>query len=261
MKPKVRLHIFLARRALVGVILRSGPSKWTEMIRWDLQRGTFERGQWFHGSIYPERCDLSPMGDKFIYFVGQWKARNEADGYAATWTAVCEPPYFTAQTLWPKGDTWGGGGSFIDNDTVLVGTGATHPNHPAGRLRIHTGRCLDADEKRERDGWFRGDGKLWRKPNPIAKLVLTTPHRTYEQRTKLMPYSLVHPTSGEVKFQFEAHWADWDAHGRLISAHGGQLRRIALAGHRITDWSLLADFTDDKFQPVPPLTPKSNRRP
>ena len=71
-KASVRLQVFLARRALVAVILRTGPSKWTEMIRWDVQRDTFERGQWFHGSIYPERGDLSPMGDKFLYFVGKW---------------------------------------------------------------------------------------------------------------------------------------------------------------------------------------------
>ena len=229
------------------------------MIRWDVQRDTFERGQWFHGSIYPERCDLSPMGDKFLYFVGKWDPYSENDGYAATWTAVSEPPYFTATTLWPQGDTWGGGGSFIDNDTVLVGSDATHPKHPADRLRVETGHCLSPDQKRERDGWFRGDDKQWRKPNTAAKLMLTTPNRTYDQRNRLMPYSLSHTKSGEVKFQFEAHWADWDQHGRLISAQGGQLLSIALTGRRIPEWSLLADFTADTFRRVPPLTPVSSR--
>jgi hypothetical protein len=33
-----------------------------------------EGGQWFHGKIYPEKCDLSPSGGRLVYFGGKFRA-------------------------------------------------------------------------------------------------------------------------------------------------------------------------------------------
>ncbi len=133
------MFVLLARQANVGVILRRGPTKWFHVTLWDTQKDAFEGGQWFRGRIYPERCDVSPDGKLFLYFAGKFRQRDVARGYGTTWTAVSRPPYLTALALWPIGDTWGGGGVFLDDRTVLISTSSpsfgarNHPDHPRAR--------------------------------------------------------------------------------------------------------------------------------
>jgi hypothetical protein len=112
------MFVHLARQAHVGVILRRGPTKWWRVTLWDTGSDNFEGGQWFHGHIYPERCDVSPDGKLFLYFAGKFRHRD----VARTWTAVSRPPYLTALALWPIGGTLGGRGVFVDDLTALVDT-------------------------------------------------------------------------------------------------------------------------------------------
>lgn len=109
--PQVRLHLFHARDAMTSVILRQGPTRLWRMILWDRETDTFQDGQWLKLKVYPERCDLSPDGRHFLYFTldGQWSQPTKG-----CYTVICRPPYFTALRLYPQGDTWGGGGYFID---------------------------------------------------------------------------------------------------------------------------------------------------
>ncbi|MCP5086024.1 MAG: hypothetical protein GY952_04355 [Rhodobacteraceae bacterium] len=110
--PIIRLHLFFATDNSKAVILRQGPSKTFRMVLWDRADDTFEDGQWLKHKVYVDRCDLSPDGEHFVYFAldGRWKA--EAKG---SYTAISRPPYFTALALFPQGDTWGGGGCFLDS--------------------------------------------------------------------------------------------------------------------------------------------------
>src|SRR6516162_6940589 len=103
---KANLFVILARNAPCGVIFRRGPSKQVLVIKWSLRNDTFEGGQWLKGRIYERRCDLSPSGEKLIYFAGNYRSKNGP----LTWTAVSRTPYLTALAMWPKGDAWGGGG-------------------------------------------------------------------------------------------------------------------------------------------------------
>src|SRR5438445_305998 len=96
-----KLAVILAREAKVAVILRRGPTRRVELILWDTKNDGFQRGQWFHGRIYEERCDLSPDGTKFIYFASKYGPKRDAD-MPDTWTAISKPPYFTALALWPS---------------------------------------------------------------------------------------------------------------------------------------------------------------
>jgi hypothetical protein len=66
-----RLFVVLAREAPIGVILRRGPAAWYHVILWHTDTDHFERGAWFKGRIYEERCDLSPDGQLFLYFALQ----------------------------------------------------------------------------------------------------------------------------------------------------------------------------------------------
>lgn len=115
--PQVRLHLFHARDAMTSVILRQGPTRVWRMILWDRATDTFQDGQWLKHKVYPERCDLSPDGRHFLYFAldGQWNAPTKG-----SYTAISQPPYFTVLRLFPQGDTWGGGGVFIDNRRFCI---------------------------------------------------------------------------------------------------------------------------------------------
>jgi hypothetical protein len=115
--PTLRLHLSFAKENDRAVILRQGPSKLFRMILWLRETDTFEDGQWLKHKVYVERCDLSPDGRHFLFFAldGQWG--SEAGG---SYTAISRPPFFTALVLHPQGDTWGGGGTFLSNETYAV---------------------------------------------------------------------------------------------------------------------------------------------
>jgi hypothetical protein len=154
-----RIYAILARDEPVGVIFRRGPSKQVLLIRWNIRDDTFEIGQWFRGRIYERRCDLSPNGKLLIYFASKQKPP------LFTWTAISQPPYFTALALWPKGDCWNGGGWFVTDKKIKLNHGmleaALHPDFRPGPIKV-AGLAESGGEERtvwdivrQRDGWER----------------------------------------------------------------------------------------------------------
>ncbi|MFQ1699420.1 hypothetical protein ACJ5NV_02380 [Loktanella agnita] len=119
--PTITLHLYLAAAAERGVILRQGPSRHFCMIGWDTQTDSFDIGQWVKQKIYTERCDISPDGRHFLYFILNGKWCTPAQG---THTVISRVPYFSALALYPQVDTWGGGGFFIDDETYHIETAA-----------------------------------------------------------------------------------------------------------------------------------------
>lgn len=69
---RTRLDILFAREAPRAVILRRGPRRHFHLIAWDLRKDRFEHGQWMKGHV--RLCDLSPDGDKLIYWAHQYHA-------------------------------------------------------------------------------------------------------------------------------------------------------------------------------------------
>lgn len=139
MTPKnpvpARLFVLLAREAHVGVILRRGPSDWVQMIRWDTKNDHFTLGQWFHGRIYEQKCDLSPNGRLFVYCAYKPGNQKRNPDYGDRWTAISQPPNFTALALWPHNNTMGGGGFFYNqNEMLLNHLGDNQDIHPKYRL-------------------------------------------------------------------------------------------------------------------------------
>src|SRR6185295_18250857 len=83
-KESGRLFVIMARESKTAVIFRRGPSRWVQLIRWYTETDTFEPGQWFHGRIYEERCDLSPNGEHLIYFATKhqnWRTPDKLVGW------------------------------------------------------------------------------------------------------------------------------------------------------------------------------------
>ena len=63
-----RIFGIIALHAPVVAVIRRGPSDWMHVSRWDLETPAYEPGAWLRGTIYPQRCDLSPDGRWFSYF-------------------------------------------------------------------------------------------------------------------------------------------------------------------------------------------------
>ncbi|MBL4592938.1 MAG: hypothetical protein JKX68_03870 [Flavobacteriales bacterium] len=109
-----RIFFLLAREANKAIIFRRGPTKWTQMIVWDLDENTLEFGQWTKIKLSPRRCDLSPNGEYLIYYDDQFEGIST--------TAISKPPYWETLCKWKhkySGPNLGYGGGLFKSDTEL----------------------------------------------------------------------------------------------------------------------------------------------
>lgn len=283
-EPATRLFALVARDVRVAVVLRRGPSKQVELLRWDLARDDVVAGQWLSGRIYNERCGRSPRGDLFVYFCGKFKAAID------TFTAISRPPYFTALALWPAHGTWGGGGFFAADRRVILDYASVVPELNGGRTippDLEIGTIVDyraqhgADAPDANQGWHlraRGvDGEP--PPGSAMRVVFAEPwihERPYPMRPKLAlerswlgmfevngpnsvySYRLVERRSDGAETHAEElgrlDWADWDHDGSLLLADRGCLWRRPFTGSlaRPGDTRLVADLRDHVFRNVLP---------
>lgn len=271
-RPSCTIHGLLASGAPAGVLLRRGPTMWTELVWWDTATDRFQRGQWFRGRIYTRRCDISPDGELFVYFAAKrGNARVLEGGYAETWTAVSRPPFYTALSLWPKGDSWDGGGWFAGPRELHLNHGCQaepHPRHPVPKsLRVHTNACGRGedlpifDDVVRAKGWVR-QGRhddepplravrgphAWVRRHPVADLALRMEFEGWDPAKPGGPlhfgFAITRTSDGEMLDVVDATWADWDQHGRLVYTSGGRLLAADPAGRRLAP-AVLVDLTAD----------------
>jgi hypothetical protein len=167
-----RLYFIVARKSPVAVVFRRGPTRQVELLRWDLATDQLTAGQWLKGRIYERRCDLSPSGDKLIYFAARYETSLR------TWTAVSRPPHLTALAFWPKGDAWGGGGLFDNEHRIRLNH---RPNEMMQEEGFRLAPSMEIVPLGEHPGWgeddpihhvrLRRDG--WRKVGPEPKVKAT----------------------------------------------------------------------------------------
>jgi hypothetical protein len=272
--PPCWLKVLLARKAPVGVIFRRGPSKWVQVIKWDTEKDAFEEGQWFHGRIYDERSDLSPSGRLMVYFAGKFNRQTlKSNAYTYAWTAVSKPPYLTALALWPKGDTYCGGGSFTTDRDLLLNhppeAATPHPNHlPIGlRVKPTTKRDVLLIRSSHQNSW---------------RVLQSLEYDYWERRTLLPAVMEKRSPSSNVKLRVERYfdpeeqwvcslvagqgkefsigigtWADFDKAGRLVFASEGKLFSAKLKNGRV-DPQEIRDFNQAKPKTVkaPPWATK-----
>ena len=262
LKEKCSLFVLLASEARVGVILRRGPSKWWRVSLWNTKTDQIEGGQWFHGSFYETRCDISPDGNLLLYFAGKYSPWEENRGYGSTYSAVSRPPYLTALSLWPNSGTWGGGGVFLDNQTVVLHQGTQHhPDHPPGPLKVLAHDSVPHKHPHARDGWCGAE------TSPPAKYF--SPYRkstgkvTLERTMYGFNCGCSYPksggslhtlsrASGEPIAAFQAYWADFDLDGVLVaSAGGGLFRGVVPRRNGPLLWHQIAALAEERFSPLP----------
>lgn len=224
-----RIFGYVAAEKRIAVVLRRGPSKMVEMLRWDLCTDTLERGQWLKGRVYDERCNLSPDGALFVYFAASFV------GAIPTYTAISRPPYFTALALWKEVGTWGGGGRFTSPTTVRMNgnygppdIGAFPPHYSMGEWSAIS---KDAPFPRESypARWLSVDKefKMSIKAHPVI-------HGTRLERLADIGYA---PGEAFVRYEYsisagrdsrnlgQLDWAEWDLNGDLLFAKDGCLWR------------------------------------
>jgi hypothetical protein len=278
--PDARLSFIIARKAPAAVIFRRGPSKQVALISWDMKTDQFEVGQWFHGRIYEDRCDLSPSGEKLLYFAASFK------GPYQTWTAVSRPPFLTALALWPHDDTWGGGGRFEDEDRIAIALhskllklaeGFTLPKKvQVESLGAEPGGNLPIPGRWKRDGWRLVqvpeeqiknplNSKLasrWIEFDPPYILAKTSPTSGLELRMIVVairerngPWWVIdHAVRDEEGHELmleRVDCADWEPSGDLVLSRGGKLFRVSFGRRkRFPHWPEpveIADFSALRF--------------
>ncbi len=288
-QPKTELFCILARNAPTAVIFRRGPSKRVLLIKWNLKNDMFEIGQWLKGRIYERRCDLSPKGEKLIYFAANWKYHKGP----GSWTAISKPPYLSAVAMWPKGDGWGGGGLLDSELTILL-------NHREGEMKLADDFFLGKNVKVRpfgehagwgeddpiyhtrliRDGWYVVQEGRVKKPDWYAKIVWVYQEpRVYEKKSPksktglalhmrikginerekswyLIDHEIVSNDGNSVLSLPRTSWADWDSNGDLLYADAGKLLRLPYSNKpenfNTDNVKEIADFNDLKFEEKAP---------
>jgi hypothetical protein len=112
-----RIFGIIALHAPVAAVIRRGPSDWMHLSRWDLETPAYEPGAWLRGTIYPQRCDLSPDGRWFSYFALNASAEWEL---GPTYIVISRLPWLTALAAWGIGSTWTRGMQFVEDRAVFA---------------------------------------------------------------------------------------------------------------------------------------------
>ena len=221
--------------------------------------------------MYERRCDLSPSGDKLLYFAATHSYQPHEDDYS--WTGVSKPPYFSAIYRWPKGDSWSGGGLFENENKILL-------NHHCSISLADGYRLNEKEVSVERLGLRVGED------NPIYRTRLIRDGWILNETSSVKTYEKTHPQSErqlimkqiEIKgwgkywwcrLDFEVQldhetilslpnisWADWDKNGDLLFADEGRLYRLknqAVLNNAAADKAMqIADFSNLTFKKIPP---------
>jgi hypothetical protein len=261
----------------MGVIFRRGPSGWVRLVKWHTDTDEIERGQWFHGRIYEKRCDLTPNGELLVYFAAKRSESQQSNlEYTTAWTAISKPPYLTALALWPKGDSWHGGGLFGNNKRLLLNhrpdVAKPHKDHMPQNLRVDPNAEAYGEDSPiydihlMRDGWklrqeletheikyalVTDKPEIYSKQHPKLEINLLMFNSTIKYRL-VSNYSLeLHESKDEYSID-GAEWADWDQRGRLVYTSEGKLFAADVDITGAYNPVQIADFNDDKPSQVPP---------
>jgi hypothetical protein len=89
--PPPRLKLFFAKKAPVCVIIRRGPSRYSQMVVWNTETDEITEGQWVKAKV--DYLTLNSLGTHAaIGMTARGRTTNQYLNYAV----FCRPPYFTA---------------------------------------------------------------------------------------------------------------------------------------------------------------------
>ncbi|HEY3780024.1 MAG TPA: hypothetical protein VGL56_02995 [Fimbriimonadaceae bacterium] len=257
-----RIDGILATEANRAVIFRRGPSKYCQMLIWDLNVDRVVPGQWLHGQVMTRKCDVSPNGRYLILAAADYRRTKRDFENLGGWTAVTRPPYFTAIALWLTGTTYNNGGIWLNNTNLGVNPPATIIKHifwkevrpPSKAITItELGvGIVDGEEKifsmrLKRRGWTTVGKHVMEKPfaNGRLRREIEWPHDRWS----------ILDRAGDVVRAWNPgddhwQWLDVDANDRVIFGEEGCL----WAWERIPngDPTMIADLNPNTFKAIPP---------
>ena len=219
-----RLTCIPAAAAPVVAVIRRGPSAWTQIGRWNIERATYEPGAWVRARIYEDRCDLSPDGRWLAYFSLRGSARPDWPA-GLTYIAISRLPWVRALAAWSTCGTWTRGVHFVDERRVWElgdpDVGDDAPVRKRFGMKVSGPLAYPIEHRR---GWRESDDSPRREARgpwdeQIDELVMTKSRPgdpDQELRRAITGYTLwtdsaEHPLP-------DVQWADWHADGRLLVA-------------------------------------------
>ena len=235
-RPGPRLFGIPATRAPIVAIIRRGPSDWCHVGRWDIAGGRYEPGSWIRGTLYPQKCDVSPDGRWFAYSA----MKPNADWAAGDiYEAVSRLPWLTALAAWNAGTTYTRGIHFtetpgssplgapdVGNDAPLLrryGLGLYRPVQYAVERRRGWVESADTPGRPTGGAWDDWRTVTMEKVQPRTDRPWTLSvtggyggHRTMPDWHDPVEYAVVR--DDDVFVLDDVQWADWDADGRLLVA-------------------------------------------
>jgi hypothetical protein len=271
-----RLFGIPALDAPVVAVLRRGPSDWCAVGRWDVASMTYEQGSWLRGTLYLQRCDLSPDARRLCYLAMKGRARW---GVGATYIAISNLPWLTALAAWSTCGTWTRG-LHLERDPSVWEVGESDEGELAP-LRDRVGLAVTRPASfavERRRGWRelpgtppRAEADVWdeRRADPLrlAKPRPGEPGVTLEvagrfaafrsgRETRAVAYRVV--ARGETLELDDVQWADWAQDGRLLVAtRAGELQVREVADPRVPA-GVVADLS--RLEPTPEAPPAAARR-
>ena len=239
-----------ATAADVVAVLRRGPSDWCHVGRWDIAARRYEPGSWLHGTLYPQRCDLSADGRYLCYFALKGNSTWELGD---TYIAISRLPWLTALAAWRTDGTWTRGAHFVADasrcDLGLPDAGDTNGLRGRYGLALTEPAAYPVERRR---GWretpdtpARAPGDVWdekrsdeitmARPQPepargrppwargtrpwLAVSGGYAAHRGLPQHYHPPRYELRDSPAGSVLERLgEVQWADWARGGELLTA-------------------------------------------
>ena len=108
----------MAASAPAALVIVRGSSDWVHLVGWDTSHDTITPGAWFHGRIDAPRCDLSPDGRLLVCKL--YKGNRASTEYTDCGTAISRSPWLHALAVWPMGTTYGGGGRFVGEPSLVL---------------------------------------------------------------------------------------------------------------------------------------------
>lgn len=233
-----RIYCIPDPQSRVAAVLERRPRKWWRVGRWDLISGAYSAGAWFRGSLYPQRCDLSPGGRWFLYFA----LKSQSDWPAGeTYTAVSRLPWLKALVAWREIGTWSRGAHFVltggewelGEPTVgdaspcraVIGVRRSEAAQFAVERRRGWIESADTPTRGSNDVWDERRTVVMKKVQPVAGASLVLSVRGMFEAFRESPDSrppLPAPYRLHRKRDVEelpgVQWADWTSTGRLATA-------------------------------------------
>lgn len=245
--PKIRGYVATKKNRIVFLYRKSNKITYLFLLNYQKNKENIQLGSCFHGKFYPNRCDLSPDGKYFLYFA-MGNSQKQYDKKLFCWTGICIPPNIKANILFAQGDTWGGGGRFIDDKTIYISPGM-YPDFDVNQKYQFDKYKITFDQSIEDGGWNSGKGwtlsetqitpkhgdkypvpKSWIKTIDQATLIKKLNYDSYLKSNNghtMGAYDLhsyeIQDNNNEVKYSLNdgekiCLWADIDNYGRLVIA-------------------------------------------